>query len=143
MTAGFGTQTFGTSSFGGARDITLTVGEPTCRTLSASLVGGTVELSPLDRVYASIPVAAALADGTATTISGVDVALLPGRSDPDAATVWTSATYANGVATVLIAGPAADPTDALVCSGGYGALWVRVTDIPEVQAVKAGPVIVI
>lgn len=137
---GFGTQHLGASSFGGARDITVTVGLPRARTLTATLRGGPVRLSPLDRLYIEVDVAAALLDGTPTTVTGVDVAVLPTPKLPDASTTWTPADYAAGVATVLLAGPAADPTDAVVVTSPRGDLWLRVTDIPEVQAVKASRV---
>jgi hypothetical protein len=68
-------------------------------------------------------------------IPGADVALLPVRTGPTAATVWTPTTYANGVATITLAGPEADSTGALVVTGDAD-LWMRVTEAPHVQAVE-------
>lgn len=77
------------------------------------------------------------ASGVVLVISGVDCALLPYRSrGPTSSTVWKAATYATGVAKILVAGP-----DAAVPSGGFqfastdvgGDLWARVTSSPEVD----------
>lgn len=99
-----------------------------------------MEISPIDRVYAHITVTAKLYDGTPATIAGVDVAALPYGTDPTSTTTWTRATYAAGAATILVAGPAADPTSALPIPAPNAVLWIRVTDTPEVQAVPAGTV---
>lgn len=95
-----------------------------------------MELSRIDRLYASIDVTGTLADGSPATITGVDVALLAPRATPVAATVWTAATYADGTARVLLAGPDANPVGALAVPAGGGDLWIRVTDTPEVDATK-------
>jgi hypothetical protein len=97
-----------------------------------------VDLSPIDRVYVKFPVTGKLADGSAATVTGVDVALLPFRTDPATVTTWTPAAYADGIASVLLAGPAADPSGALPVPVGGAELWARVTDTPEVQAVRVG-----
>jgi hypothetical protein len=97
-----------------------------------------VNLSPIDRRYVHFPVSATLADGTPVTLAGVDVTVLPFRSTPSAATSWTAASYSSGQATVLVTGPAADPTGALPLPAGGGELWARITDNPEVQAVPVG-----
>jgi hypothetical protein len=101
-----------------------------------------ITLSPLDKVYVKIPVTAKLADGSTATITGVDVAVVPRRSEISAATTWTASSYANGTATVLVAGPAADPTGALPIPATGADVWIRVTDSPEVQAVQVGSVLV-
>lgn len=101
-----------------------------------------MDLSRIDRIYAKIPITAKLADGTTATIGAVDVALLPPRTTPTGATVWTVATYAAGVATVLLAGPDADPAGALVVPTGGADLWARVVDTPEVDAALVGRVTV-
>ena len=94
------------------------------------------ELSRVDRLIrtydlATIPLGG---DGAATP-SAVLVALLPPRSGPSAATVWTSVTYAAGIVTVLLAGPDADPTGAVVVPASAD-LWMKVVDTPEIDAVK-------
>jgi hypothetical protein len=99
--------------------------------------------SSIDRKYAHFPVTATLADGSAATISGVDVALLPYRTGPDASTTWTPAVYANGIATVLLAGPDADPTGALALPTGGASVWARVVDNPEVDAAMVGSISII
>jgi hypothetical protein len=86
--------------------------------------------------YDDVTVAATLPNGQPATLAGVDMALvLPGGS-PDRATVWKASTYANGVASILIAGPEypTPPDGALVASPAGGDLWARVTDTPEVDA---------
>ena len=93
-------------------------------------------LSPVDRVYRTYTVAVTDPDDEAPTIAGVDVALLAPRISPAADTVWTAATYADGEATVLLAGPEADSTDALVVPTAGADLWLRVTDDPETTATR-------
>ena len=95
------------------------------------------ELTRLDRVYAEVDVSVTLPDGTTATPAFVDVAVLALRARPDATTTWTTGDYAAGTVTVLLAGPDADPTGALAVPSTGGDLWVRVTDVPEVQAVQA------
>lgn len=68
-------------------------------------------------------------------LTGVDVALLPPRTSPTAATVWYPAQYADGSFTVLLAGPDADPTGALVVPADAD-IWMRIADTPEVDAEK-------
>ena len=93
-----------------------------------------LSLSRIDRLYRDYTVTATLRNGTPATITGVTVALLPPRTTPTAATTWATATYAAGVATVLLAGPDADPTGALPVPAGGADLWLRVSDTPEVDA---------
>ena len=99
-----------------------------------------MNLSPIDRVFVDIPVTATERDGSAATVEAVFVAVLAPRVTPTADTAWTSAPFADDVATVLLAGPDADDTDALAIPKGDADLWVRVADTPEIQAVKAGRV---
>lgn len=92
-------------------------------------------MSRIDRLYRDYTVTATLRDGTTATLTGVTVALLPPGATPTAATTWTTAAYTAGVATVLLAGPDADPTGAdLVVPSTGGHLWIRVSDTPEVDA---------
>ena len=93
-------------------------------------------LSRIDRVYRYYDVTVTDPDGAEAAIAGVDVALLAPRTTPDADTAWTAATFAAGEVTVLLAGPDADATDALVVPAVGADLWVRVTDT-EVTATHA------
>lgn len=86
--------------------------------------------------YVEVPVTAALADGTPATLAGVDVTLLTPRTTPDEDTTWTPATYGDGVARILLAGPDADPAGAVVVPASGADLWVRVVDNPEVDAAR-------
>lgn len=99
-----------------------------------------MNMSPIDVVYVKIPVTAKLADGTAATVTGIDVAVVPKRTGIDAATVWTASAYAAGTATVLLAGPAATATGALPVPSGGADLWIRDADSPEITAVKVGSI---
>lgn len=93
-------------------------------------------LSRIDRLYRDYDVTATLRDGGPATIDGADVALLTRGTTPTSATTWTATTYAAGVATILLAGPDADPTGALVVPAAGADLWIRVTDTAEVDAEK-------
>lgn len=95
-----------------------------------------MELSLIDKVHATFPLTVKDSDGNAVTPSAVGVAFLPFRGSPDTVTAWIPATYAAGAVTVLLAGPLADPTGAVVVPPGGGQLWVRITDSPEVEAVR-------
>lgn len=99
-----------------------------------------LQLSPVDRVYAHVTITAELFDGSPATVAGIDAALLPYQASPDANTSWTATTYTNGIAVVLIAGPAASPIGALACPATGGTLWVRVSDNSEIQAAPAGSI---
>lgn len=76
-----------------------------------------------------------VADNLGGTYTTIDVALLPVRSSPTAATVWTSVPYAAGVATVVWAGPDADSSGAIAVSADAD-MWIKGTNAPYVQAVK-------
>lgn len=91
------------------------------------------EFTRISRKYLRIPVSAAAADGTVATLTGFDVALVPIGGRVDSSTVWTAATFAAGVGTILLAGPDADPTGALAIPAAGADLCVRVTDSPEVD----------
>lgn len=99
-------------------------------------------LSKIDRIRRLYDVTATLPDGTAATLAGVDVALLPPRTTPTGETMWTAATYSAGTATVLLAGPDADPGDALVVPATGADLWLRVTDNPEIDAERVERIII-
>lgn len=91
-------------------------------------------LSRIDRVYRDYDVTATDKDGAPAVLTGVTVALLTPRTSPTAATVWTAADYDAGTATVLLAGPDADDTDALVVPSGGADLWIKAADSPEIDA---------
>lgn len=93
-----------------------------------------MQISPIDRQYASITVNATMPDGTPATLDGVDVALLTRHRTPDGDTTWTPATASGDLWRVLLAGPYASSTGAIVVPLNGGDLWLRVTDSPEVQA---------
>lgn len=91
------------------------------------------ELSRVERLYRDYTVTAVLRGGGPATVTGVDVALVTPRTAPTGTTVWTPTTYEGGVATVLLAGPDASGSGAVVVPAGGADLWLRVTDTPEVD----------
>jgi cytoskeletal protein RodZ len=101
-----------------------------------------LSLSRVDRIYRDYTVTATNTAGGAATVTGVDVALLPPRTSPTAATTWTATTYASGVARVLLAGPDAPGSGALVVPTDGADVWLRVSDSPEVDAERIERVVV-
>lgn len=91
--------------------------------------------------FADITATAFKADGTTTTISGVEVAIVPSGSAPTAATVWVAANHAAPVWQVLLIGPLASPASppsySLNVPATGGDLWARITDSPEIDAALA------
>jgi hypothetical protein len=102
-----------------------------------------MEMTAIDRLYARITVSGKLADGTPAVISSISVAAIPPRTRPDSNTAWTAASVSGGVATVLVAGPAADPAGAIPIPAAGADLWIRIIDGPEVEAVKADRITII
>lgn len=102
-------------------------------------------LSRIDRVERIYDLGTVLAGQSVEVadIAGVEVALLTPRTSPDVNTVWTAVTFATPNATVLLAGPDADDTGAVVVPSGGADLWMRVGGAPEVQAVKVERVVVL
>lgn len=95
-------------------------------------------LSRIDRLPRTYDLAAIMAAAqrpVPENVTGVEVALLPPRSGPTAATVWTSVDYASGSFTVILAGPDADSADALAVPASAD-LWMKITGAPLVEAVK-------
>lgn len=85
----------------------------------------------------SFPLSATNPDGSPATITGAKVAILPKRRGPNAATVWTTATFAAGTVTVRLAGPDADPTGAtLIVPEAGGDLWALPLGITDYNPVK-------
>ena len=91
-----------------------------------------MHLNRVDRKYANLTVTATDEDGFPATLAGVDVALIPPRSNPTGVTPWTPAAAVAGGWRVLLAGPDASSSGALVVTSTAD-LWVRVTDAPEVD----------
>lgn len=86
------------------------------------------------------------AQGVAIVPTTVELAVLPFGTFPTSVTSWISVTYTayvrsdsngnTGQVQVVLAGPQADSTGAIPIFSTRADLWVRVTDAPEVQAVK-------
>jgi hypothetical protein len=75
--------------------------------------------------------------GVPAGVTGVDVALLPkGSSGPNAATVWVPTVYASGSFSVRWVGPDADATGATLVVPASADAWIRITNLPQVAAVK-------
>lgn len=91
-------------------------------------------LSRIDKIAETIPPPASIAMGA--PISGVQVALLPVRTGPTAATVWATPPFANGQATVTYAGAEADSSGATLVVTGDADLWMLALGAPYQQAVK-------
>jgi hypothetical protein len=102
-----------------------------------------VNLSRIGVQYAEVTVTATGPDGTPTDLPGVDIALLPPHHKPTDVTTWNAADYTDGVARVLLAGPDTDPPEGAIAVPPGGAdLWLRVVDVPEVQAVRADRILI-
>lgn len=99
-------------------------------------------LSRIDRRTRSYDLAAVLGRPVPAGVTGVAVALLAPRGAPSGSTVWTAAEYDDGMFAVLLAGPDADPTGALVVPADAD-LWMRVADAPEVDAERVERVTVL
>jgi hypothetical protein len=97
-------------------------------------------LGLLDRQHWAIDVAA-LYGSLPTGATGYSVTLVPKRSVPTSGNVWTPTTYANGTATILLAGPNADPTGALVVTGDAD-LWILPVGGTDVREMKVGRIAV-
>lgn len=102
-----------------------------------------LEISRVERLYRDYPVTATTKTGVPVTLTGVDIAILPPRTAPDATTIWTATTYINGVATVLLAGPDAAQSGAITIPAVGAAVWLRVVDNPEVDVTFAERISVI
>jgi dihydrofolate reductase len=103
-----------------------------------------VDLNRIDCQYVDITVTATLRNGEPAPLTAVDVAVLTQRATPTADTSWTAAVYSDDIATVLLAGPDAQPDiGALTVPVGGGDLWIRVVDAPEVDAARIARINVI
>jgi hypothetical protein len=97
-------------------------------------------LGLLDRQHWAIDVAALYGSLPAGATS-YNVTLVAPRTVPTSASTWTPTTYASGTATILLAGPQADPTGALVVTGS-GDLWILPVGGTDVREMKVGRVFV-
>ncbi len=95
--------------------------------------------------YTDFDVTATEPDGDPAPLTGVDVAVVRAGASPDNTTEWTAAQYADGIATVMLAGPHATdpPPAAIVVNEPGGDLWARVADNPEVDAAMLERIILI
>jgi hypothetical protein len=60
---------------------------------------------------------------------------------PTSGNTWTATSYSSGTATVLLAGPQADPTGALVVTGNAD-LWILPVGGTDVREMKVGRITV-
>lgn len=94
-----------------------------------------VEMTRITRKDITFSVSSILPSGAAGTLTGVDLAVLPKRQDPNSNTTWTPAAFSAGDATFWIVGPDGDPTGALVINyDDY--VWAWPKGIPEIEPVK-------
>jgi hypothetical protein len=96
-----------------------------------------LHLSRIARKYLYPNATVTLADGTKVDPSSVDVVLLLGRGTPTGDTEWTEVPLSPQGRRILVAGPDADPTDAVVIPPGGADLWIRVLDEPEVDVTES------
>lgn len=95
-----------------------------------------LEISRIDRENQTYTLAT-LFPGLTGPFTAASIALLPPRTGPTSATVWTTVTVASGVASVLFAGPDADSTGAVVVTGNCD-VWVKTTVGSQTATAKAG-----
>jgi hypothetical protein len=93
-------------------------------------------MSLIDRKARTYSVTALLAGVTVPLSGSVDLGLVaPTSKSPTSATTWTSVSYTAGSFSVLFAAPQASSTAAIVVPGDAD-LWMRITNAPEIAAVK-------
>jgi hypothetical protein len=83
-----------------------------------------MNLTRITRQAREVKVAGELPEVDLAALDSVDVALTAPRAAPDALTPWTPVEHADGIATVLLAGPDASADGALVVPAEAD-LWVR------------------
>ena len=87
-----------------------------------------MNLGHVEVVYCTLALTATV-DGSPVDV-GWSVAIVPPRTQPDTTTVWTPVDYADGVATLLLAGPEATaPTGAIQVTADSD-LYVMPTGAP-------------
>lgn len=99
-----------------------------------------IHMTRIDRVPVTVTVTATNADGSAGTVTGLDVAAVPTSGGPDASTKWRATTFATGTGSFTLSGPDADPTGAVAIPAAGAALYVRDTGADHTQATLAGRV---
>ncbi len=95
-----------------------------------------MNLSRVACKYFDINLSATLPNGQPVVPGGVDIAIVRAGESPDEETQWHPAQYADGVATIMLAGPdaTAPPESAIVIPEPGGDLHARVVDVPETDA---------
>ncbi|MCU1617212.1 MAG: hypothetical protein JWO98_4752 [Frankiales bacterium] len=94
-----------------------------------------MQLSRIDVRGKTYDVPSLLTELDPASLTGVSVALLPPRTSPTAATVWTTVTFVAPTATVLFAGSDADSTGAVVVTGSAD-LWIKAVAGVETETVR-------
>jgi hypothetical protein len=94
-----------------------------------------IMITRITRKPVDIDFTVTLSDGNPGTPTGVQVAVLNRRDTPSAVTTWEDVTYTAGVISLTVAGPEADPTDALPVPQDGADLWAKVSDASYVDAV--------
>lgn len=94
-----------------------------------------ITLPKVAAVFADITVTAKLANGSAATVTGIDVAIVAPGAKPTTTTAWVAANWAAPLAQVLLVGSLATPVGAppyrLNVPDVGGDLWARIVDNPE------------
>lgn len=93
-----------------------------------------MQISAIDRQYVHITTSITLHDGTPASVSSLEGAIVRTGTTPGASQAWVTATALAGKWRLMLAGPYADSTGALVVPFVGGDLWVRVVDNPEILA---------
>jgi hypothetical protein len=96
-----------------------------------------LRLSRIARKYLYPNATVTLADGTKIDPSNVHAVLILGRGTPTGDTEWIEVPLSPQGRRILVAGPDADPTDAVVIPPGGADLWIRVVDEPEVDVTES------
>lgn len=99
-------------------------------------------ISPVDRMFRTYVGAFTDENGDPATISSVDVVALPRRARLTAGLTWTTVALTGSRLRLLYAGPFADPAGAVAIPADGADVYARITDNPEVEAVKIDTVLV-
>lgn len=91
-----------------------------------------------DRIDVEFPLSGKNANGTAATLTTVQLAVLPVDAKPSKRTTWRAVTYTGGTVKFIAAGVDADATDAFVVRQPGGDAYARVIGASRSQAVKVG-----
>ncbi len=102
-----------------------------------------MEFTRLTKKYVAVDVTATSWEGLPETLTGVQAAITDRAATPTALTTWTDCLWNDPTARVLVAGPDADPSGALVLADDGGRLWLRIVDTPEVDLYSAAVIRVV